>query len=172
MNPDVELPVNPDANRSNANACKAQVMKFIIALKEKLGWDPDDIFTVSQLYLNDTNGFVKVVRTINRLLDVFEERGLLIETNRKTDNDDLDHPSDDRAKVIRELLTTERKYVQDLEVMQNYARALAQYDILPTRCTTSLATSTSSSTCSDASSSASKRTCAVRLTSSISATCS
>ncbi|SPO32383.1 related to CDC24 - GTP/GDP exchange factor for Cdc42p [Ustilago trichophora] len=131
MNPEVELPVNPDANRSNANACKAQVMKFIIALKEKLGWDPDDIFTVSQLYLNDTNGFVKVVRTINRLLDVFEERGLLIETNRKSDNDDLDHPSDDRAKVIRELLTTERKYVQDLEVLQNYARALAQYDILP-----------------------------------------
>ncbi|KAJ1602795.1 hypothetical protein NDA14_001027 [Ustilago hordei] len=131
MNPEVELPVNPDANRSNANACKAQVMKFIIALKEKLGWDPDDIFTVSQLYLNDTNGFVKVVRTINRLLDVFEERGLLIQTNRKSDNDDLDHPSDDRAKVIRELLTTERKYVQDLEVLQNYARALAQYDILP-----------------------------------------
>nr|QBH67572.1 putative CDC24-GTP/GDP exchange factor [Ustilago esculenta] len=131
MNPEVELPVNPDANRSNANACKAQVMKFIIALKEKLGWDPDDIFTVSQLYLNDTNGFVKVVRTINRLLDVFEERGLLIETNRKSDNDDLDHPSDDRAKVIRELLTTERKYVQDLEVLQNYARSLAQYDILP-----------------------------------------
>ncbi len=131
LNPDVELPVNPDANRSNANACKAQVMKFIIALKEKLGWDPDDIFTVSQLYLNDTNGFVKVVRTINRLLDVLQERGLLIETNRKSDNDDIDHPSDDRAKVIRELLTTERKYVQDLEVLQNYARALAQYDILP-----------------------------------------
>lgn len=131
MNPEVELPVNPDANRSNANACKAQVMKFIIALKEKLGWDPDDIFTVSQLYLNDTNGFVKVVRTINRLLDVFEERGLLIETNRKSDTEDLEHPSDDRTKVIRELLTTERKYVQDLEVMQNYARALAQYDILP-----------------------------------------
>lgn len=131
MNPEVELPVNPDANRSNANACKAQVMKFIIALKEKLGWDPDDIFTVSQLYLNDTNGFVKVVRTINRLLDVFEERGLLIKTDRKSEIDDLDHPSDDRAKVIRELLTTERKYVQDLEVLQNYARALAQYDILP-----------------------------------------
>ena len=131
MNPEVELPVNPDANRSNANACKAQVMKFIIALKQNLGWDPDDIFTVSQLYLNDTNGFVKVVRTINRLLDVFEKRGLLIETNRKSDNDDLDQPADDRAKVIRELLTTERKYVQDLEVLQNYARALAQYDILP-----------------------------------------
>lgn len=110
--------MNPDANRSNANACKAQVMRFIIALKEKLGWDPDEIFTVSQLYLNDTNGFVMVVRTINRLLDVFEERGLLIENKRKAEDDALENPSDDRAKVIRELLTTERKYVHDLEVLQ------------------------------------------------------
>lgn len=130
MNPDVELPVNPDANRSNANACKAQVMKFIIALKEKLGWDSDDIFTVSQLYLNDTNGFVKVVKTINRLLDIFEERGLLLKSSRRSETEDLEQPSDDRAKVIRELLTTERKYVQDLEVLQNYAKALQQHDII------------------------------------------
>ncbi|SPO36813.1 related to CDC24 - GTP/GDP exchange factor for Cdc42p [Pseudozyma flocculosa] len=131
LSPEAALPLNPDANRSNANACKAQVMKFIIALKQNLGWDPDEIFTVTQLYQNDTNGFVKVVRTINRLLDVFEERGLLIENKRATEHDDLETPSDDRAKVVRELLTTERKYVQDLEVLQSYARALAQNDILP-----------------------------------------
>ncbi|PWN48843.1 hypothetical protein IE53DRAFT_318658 [Violaceomyces palustris] len=131
LSPETNLPVNPDANRSNANACKAQVMKFIIALKEKLGWDPDEIFTVTQLYQNDTNGFVQVVRTINRLLDVFEERGLLTEGSRQANVDELEAPVDDRAKVIRELLTTERKYVQDLEVMQNYAKALAQTDILP-----------------------------------------
>ncbi|KAN0065399.1 Guanine nucleotide exchange factor for Cdc42p [Thecaphora frezii] len=131
LSPETALPLNPDANRSNANACKAQVMKFIIALKEKLGWDADEIFTVTQLYQNDTNGFVKVVRTINRLLDVMEERGLLVENKRRTEQDDLETPSDDRAKVVRELLTTERKYVQDLEVLQSYARALAQNDILP-----------------------------------------
>lgn len=67
LKPEAELAVNPDANRSNANACKAQVAKFIIALKAELGWDPDEIFTVTQLYLNDTNGFVKVSQISQRI---------------------------------------------------------------------------------------------------------
>ena len=62
---------------SNANMCKALVMRFILALKERLGWDPDDTFTVSQLYLNDTNGFVRVVRTVDRLVTLLEDRGLV-----------------------------------------------------------------------------------------------
>jgi cell division control protein 24 len=60
LKPNTALTINPDANRSNANECKKQVAKFIIALQNELQWDPDDCFTVSQLYLNDTNGFVKV----------------------------------------------------------------------------------------------------------------
>jgi cell division control protein 24 len=131
LGPRNELPINPDANRSNANECKKQVAKFIIALNHELGWDSDDIFTVSQLYLNDTNGFVKVIRTISKLLDVFESRGLLNEAPTSAITEELQKPSDDRAWIVRELLDTERKYVQDLEVMQNYARALSQYDILP-----------------------------------------
>ena len=62
---------------SNANMCKALVMRFILALKERLGWDPDDTFTVSQLYLNDTNGFVRVVRTVDRLVTLLEELSLI-----------------------------------------------------------------------------------------------
>lgn len=131
LSPRNELPINPDANRSNANVCKKQVAKFIIALNHELEWDPDDIFTVSQLYLNDTNGFVKVVRTISKLLDVFESRGLLMEAPTSAGTEELEKPSDDRAWIVRELLDTERKYVQDLEVMQSCARALAQNDILP-----------------------------------------
>ncbi|UZJ53026.1 hypothetical protein CBS101457_002346 [Exobasidium rhododendri] len=131
LKPRNELVINPDANRSNANECKKQVAKFIIALNHELAWDSDDIFTVSQLYLNDTNGFVKVIRTISKLLDVFENRGLLTEAPTSAGTEELEKPSDDRAWIVRELLDTERKYVQDLEVMQNYARALAQMDILP-----------------------------------------
>lgn len=130
LSPRTELPINPDANRSNANECKRQVAKFIIALNNELGWDSDDIFTVSQLYLNDTNGFVKVVRTIGKLLDVFESRGLLVEAPKSAATDELEKPSDDRAWIVRELLDTERKYVQDLEVLQNYARALMQYNLM------------------------------------------
>lgn len=131
LHPDTPLPLSQDANRNNANECKKQVAKFIMALQHNLRWDPDAIFTVSQLYLNDTNGFVKVVRTISKLLDVFEARGLLIEAPQSAATDELEKPSDDRAWIVRELLNTERKYVQDLEVLQSYARALAQHDIIP-----------------------------------------
>lgn len=73
------------------------------------------------------------MRTISKLLDIFEARGLLTApVNAPSASADvLEKPSDDRAWIVRELLDTERKYVQDLEVMQNYARALGQHDILP-----------------------------------------
>ena len=129
------IPLSVDANLSNANACKALVMRFVIALKERLGWDPDDTFTVTQLYLNDTNGFVRVVRTVNRLLDEMEERRLLIPTpsgsTTQSPSSTPDSPRDKRELVALELLHSERKYVHDLEVMQNYAVSVAQYDIIP-----------------------------------------
>lgn len=129
------IPLSVDANLSNANACKALVMRFVIALKERLGWDPDDTFTVTQLYLNDTNGFVRVVRTVNRLLDEMEERRLLIPTpsgsTTQSPSSTPDSPRDKRELVALELLHSERKYVHDLEVMQNYAVCVAQYDIIP-----------------------------------------
>ena len=131
-----ELPLSVEANLSNANACKALVMRFLIALKERLAWDPDDTFTVTQLYVNDTNGFVKVVRTVNKLLDLLEERGLLLEQPPPspalaTAPEVPDPASDERILVVRELLETERKYVQDLEVLQHYAQMLRQMDVLP-----------------------------------------
>lgn len=56
---------------------------------------------------------------MHRILDVLESKGLLLESSETID--DLHapmQPGDDRARVVRELLDTERKYVQDLEVMQ------------------------------------------------------
>lgn len=55
---------------------------------------------------------------------------MLVESERQAQVEDLSRPSDDRAFIVRELLESERKYVQDLEVMQNCARALQQNDIL------------------------------------------
>lgn len=128
-----EIPLTVDTNLSNANACKALVMRFLIALKERLGWDPDDTFTVSQLYLNDTNGFVRVIRTVNKLLDLLAEQNLLMSVApsvRHTSNDFLEAPVDQRMHVVRELLESERKYVHDLEIMQNFAMGLYQTGLL------------------------------------------
>lgn len=70
------------------------------------------------------------MRVISKLLDRLEEAGILIESERPVQQQDEAKPCDDRAFIVRELLESERKYVQDLEVLQNCARALQQNDIL------------------------------------------
>lgn len=127
-----EISLKVDPSLSNANACKALVMRFLIALKERLGWNPDDTFTVSQLYLNDTNGFVPVVRTVDKLLDLLEENGKLDArpVSLSAPQDYLDAPGDQRMHVVRELLESERKYVLDLETMQEFATFLVQNKVL------------------------------------------
>lgn len=62
---------------------------------------------------------VQVTKTVSLVLDVLEQRDLL--NIRHDDGADAVHPEapkDNKAKVIAELLETERKYVQYLEILQ------------------------------------------------------
>ncbi|KAE8232245.1 hypothetical protein CF326_g2726 [Tilletia indica] len=130
------LTVNNDLAhlRYNPRECKKLAAHFIMAIKRDLDWGHDEIFSVSDLYLDDTNGFVKVVRTVSKLLDVFASRGLLVPTqDPASGNGDGEGSTAARGGLawsVNELLNTERKYVQDLEAMQSYARALHTYNIL------------------------------------------
>lgn len=58
--PDIELSVRPDASMHNMNACKAEVYHFLLACKKHLHFADEDLFTISELYSENTNGFVKV----------------------------------------------------------------------------------------------------------------
>ena len=49
------------------------------------------------------------------LLDILEERGLLLPVESQLSSDLLDNPVGSRQKVIKELITTEREYVNSLE---------------------------------------------------------
>lgn len=103
-------------------------------------------FTVTDLWeRHSTDGFVKVVHTVTTLVeflpeDVFTQQAppsppSLLSAHPSTDSITLD-PSlagqpvsareAARNNIIRELVETERKYVQDLEVMQKYSTALSQ----------------------------------------------
>ncbi|KAI7874376.1 Dbl homology domain-containing protein [Lichtheimia hyalospora FSU 10163] len=102
---------------------KASVYRFIIACGEHLNLGQDDLFTVSEMYQDNTNAFVKVVNTLDKLLILLNERGMLA-SEYPPPAKERPTPSTLRDKVIFELLDTERKYVQDLETMQNYAKEL------------------------------------------------
>lgn len=58
--PDIELSVRPEATMSNLNACKAEVYHFLLACKNHLGFADEALFSISELYSENTNGFVKV----------------------------------------------------------------------------------------------------------------
>lgn len=58
--------------------------------------------------------------TINKVLEELHRRKLFPPLRRLPfiDNKTKESPMDNRAKVIQELLVTERKYIDDLQVLQ------------------------------------------------------
>lgn len=57
------------------------------------------------------------MNTINLILQLLEEKGIIC-TKDSANRNSLNAPKDTRDKVVHELLETERKYVQDLEILQ------------------------------------------------------
>jgi hypothetical protein len=56
------------------------------------------------------------VNTVKRILDLLEQEGIISVTSLEIN--DVNTPKDMRGNVVFELLSTERKYVQDLEALQ------------------------------------------------------
>jgi cell division control protein 24 len=56
-----ETPIQVNTNSSAANKSKACVYHFIVACRDQLHFAEDTLFTISDLYQNDTNKFVKVL---------------------------------------------------------------------------------------------------------------
>lgn len=136
-----QLDVNPAATLGNLKACQRGTAHFIMACKQDLSWTESDLFAVNELYYQDTNGVVKVrvsrfflfssfpfqlirnffsqvVHTVTKLLDELEGMGVLLPAEIKPERAPQAGPSDERSLVVREILDSERKYMQDLEVLQ------------------------------------------------------
>ncbi|KAG0220892.1 hypothetical protein B0O80DRAFT_421120 [Mortierella sp. GBAus27b] len=124
LRPREPIRISSESNLSNINTCKAYVYKFLVACRKELQFGENDLFSISDLYLDDTNGFVKVIKAVSMVLDRMEDQGLLRARRSTKRNSDQAKPSDNRAKVVNEILETERSFVQDLENLQAYMRAL------------------------------------------------
>jgi len=141
----IQVDTDPaDIATDNLREKKRAAAFFIMGiqrLKKNGQWDDSvELFNVTELLANEdmnTNGFVKVVATITHLLDrlpvhVWMEDEVSpepLDTNDITPWDSLPGPDGApqlkpggmeavRVNTLREIIETERKYVQDLEVMQ------------------------------------------------------
>ncbi|ORX75204.1 hypothetical protein BCR32DRAFT_272045 [Anaeromyces robustus] len=102
------------------------VYLFIKSCKETLKMTDAELFTITEVFRDDTNYFIKVVKALNKVMDKLKDKeGLpkelipLPETLGITELN-VDESTDYRAKQIKELLETERSYVRDLELMRTY----------------------------------------------------
>ncbi|KAI8807500.1 hypothetical protein BJ742DRAFT_772959 [Cladochytrium replicatum] len=108
-------------------AHKKPVMQFLLNCKKVLDLGEEESQVIlSDLYNDDTNGFLKFLKIVERLLDRIEQAGLLppripLPFDLPSSNND---PADNRSKLVAELIETERKYVSDLQELKDYQKQL------------------------------------------------
>lgn len=113
---------------------KAATFKFLQACVNDLKFPAEDCFIITDLYADDTTGFIKVARVVNRVLDLLVARGL-IEDGRPTASDyespDGNSKRTQRQHIVAELVTTERTYVQHLELLQAFKNLVEAKGLIP-----------------------------------------
>jgi cell division control protein 24 len=139
----IKIDTNPSAfDFSDLRAKKRAIALFAMQIRQVSQCEP---FTVTDLWdRNSTDGLVKVINTVTVLVDRLPEDQFvdppdsspsMLSSQGSTDSLNTDVPSVStpvnaketaRNNIIREMVETERKYVQDLEMMQKYSNALSQ----------------------------------------------
>lgn len=126
-------PLRIDDSISEAKRPKIAAFKFVEACLKDLKLPPGECFALSDLFGDDTTGFVKVTQVINIVLDVAEQRGKLIkpEGGEAPSTVVAGSQMSYRDHVVRELVDTERKYVQDLENLHELKKIIEQKGVIP-----------------------------------------
>ncbi|KAH7148300.1 Pleckstrin homology domain-containing protein [Dactylonectria macrodidyma] len=134
LQPDTELKVD-DANASEAKKSKIAVFKFVQACMKELKVPPTESFVITDLMGNDTSGFVKVTQVVNYVLDLAEQRGYLLQLQPYPEDEATEPGAGSqmtyRDHIVKELVDTERKYVQDLENLHDLKRVLEETGAIP-----------------------------------------
>lgn len=124
-----------DQNASEAKKPKIAIFKFVKACMDELKIPPQDSFVITDLMGTDTSGFVKVTQVVNYVLDLAEQRGLLLQLQPYPDEapeeGDQKPQMTYRDHIVKELVDTERKYVQDLENLHDLKTSLEQKGAIP-----------------------------------------
>lgn len=119
---DYQIPV---VGSDDLRICKKSVYDFLIAVKTHLNFDDDDMFTISNVFSDNTQDLLKIIVVVNKLLtDYSKNSNSSIDLTVSEDVNMDVQITDERSKVFREIIETERKYVQDLELMCKYRQDL------------------------------------------------
>ncbi|EMG46373.1 Guanine nucleotide exchange factor Cdc24 [Candida maltosa Xu316] len=118
--PEYQIPV---ISSDDLRICKKSVYDFLIAVKTHLNFEDEDMFTISNVFSDSTQDLLKIIVVVNKLLS--KKASSAAEFAAIDEEVCVDvQITDERSKVFREIIETERKYVQDLELMCKYRQEL------------------------------------------------
>jgi len=130
-----EKAIQPDlANMSSEiKKWKAMTFKFLNALISDLKFTVDECFIILDLYGDDTTGFVRVTKTVTRLLDILVDQGMIEDTRRDSAEpyEGAGGKRSQRQHIVHELVNTERTYVQQLELLQAFQVQCQKTGVIP-----------------------------------------
>ncbi|KAF7584743.1 putative cell division control protein [Clavispora lusitaniae] len=127
IRPEHAIPIS--SSTEDLRMCKKAVYDFLIAVKTHLNFDDDFMFTISNVFSDNTHDLLKIVKVVERLLDMDDSKSDLTVENLASDIAEV-KITDERSKVFRELLQTERKYISDLELLMRYRNELQNAEAL------------------------------------------
>lgn len=129
LSPGTIRDINPtEKAASNINLAKTNLYRFIAGLKKlmpELLDSEETSFNISDVYKDDSNGFVKVVRCVERIVDRLEmehkiDQNLSRDVSSRVRARLSLSAKSNQDKIVIELLESERKYVADLEKLQHF----------------------------------------------------
>ncbi|KAJ5532511.1 hypothetical protein N7494_009063 [Penicillium frequentans] len=125
--PEEPLVVDP-AKVPEAKRPKAATFKFLQACLQELAFPQQDCFLITDLYGESTTGFIKVIKMVNRVVDILEIQGQLKSPSEVTDapNAKANVKLTKREHILKELLETERDYVHHLQNLQALKKELEE----------------------------------------------
>lgn len=132
LRPDQPLSIDPNLRADKRG--KAATFKFLQACVNDLKFPADNCFILTDLFGEDTTGFVKVARVVNRVLDILIQHGLVKDVQPTASDFEQAAKGMKRSQrqyIVHELVTTERTYVQHLELLQAFKHLVEERGIIP-----------------------------------------
>ncbi|KAH8697614.1 putative Rho guanyl nucleotide exchange factor [Talaromyces proteolyticus] len=127
--PDELLEIDPE-KVPEAKRPKAATFKFLQASLQDLGFPQQDCFLITDLYGDNITGFLKVIKMVNRVLDILEIQGRLRRPSTAVAGTQGGKGGTGkltkREHILKELLETERDYVHHLQNLQALKKELEE----------------------------------------------
>ena len=112
------------ASSDDLKICKMNIYLFLTACKQHLNIRDDELFPVTMVQSDNTTHLLRVIHSIEFVLNL--EPSFI-----SPPIPDQIKITDSRSKIIKELVETERRFVQDLEMLVRYRDDVVSSQIIP-----------------------------------------